>query len=185
VADVLWCEHCVQMRDVATCFNDNDLRHSRLWHRSCLVCAPASTTDLTMTRRKGFTFVELLVVMLFIGALSSMAVPRFREYKTRAFVAAMESDLGNLRIAQEAHWAENQRYATDTTALEFRRTVNVSLQITSQDVLGGYTAVATHANVPGRQCLTAMGAEAAPREPGSISCVSIVSGGSSTIPSSP
>jgi prepilin-type N-terminal cleavage/methylation domain-containing protein len=161
------------MRDVATCFDDNDLRHSRLWHRSCLVCAPASTTDLTMTRRKGFTFVELLVVMLFIGALSSMAVPRFREYKTRAFVAAMESDLGNLRIAQEAHWAEN------------RRTVNVSLQITSQDVLGGYTAVATHANVPGRQCLTAMGAEAAPREPGSISCVSIVSGGSSTIPSSP
>lgn len=139
-----------------------------------------------MTKRKGFTFVELLVVMIFIGALSSMAVPRFREYKTRAFMAAMESDLGNLRIAQEAHWAENERYATDTTALEFRRTVDVVLQITSKDLVGGYTAVATHVNVPGRQCLTAMGAEAAPREPGAISCgAATSSGGTSTVPASP
>ena len=138
-----------------------------------------------MTMRKGFTFVELLVVMLFMGALASLAVPRFRQYKTRAYLSAMESDLGNLRIAQEAHWAEFQAYATDTTALDFRRTSNVSLQITSKDILGGYTAVATHANVPGRQCQTAMGAEAAPLEPGSISCTAISSGGSSTIPSTP
>jgi type IV pilus assembly protein PilA len=141
-----------------------------------------------MTRRKGFTFVELLVVMLFIGALSSMAVPRFREYKARAYVSAMESDLGNLRIAQEAYWAEHMVYATDTTGLDFRRTSNVSLQITSQDVVGGYTAIATHANVPGQQCQTAMGAEAAPRQPGSISCGAISGGGgggSIAVPSSP
>jgi type IV pilus assembly protein PilA len=138
-----------------------------------------------MTNRKGFTFVELLVVMIFVGALSSVAVPRFREYKTRAFISAMQSDLGNLRIAQEAHWAENERYATDTTALEFRRTTNVFLHITSKDVLGGYTAVATHADVPGRQCLTAMGPEASPLEAGAISCGIAASGGSGTVPSSP
>ena len=39
--------------------------------------------------------------MLLLGALSSMAVPRFREFKKRAFVAAMLSDLGNLKIAEE------------------------------------------------------------------------------------
>ena len=140
-----------------------------------------------MTRRKGFTFVELLVVMLFIGALSSMAVPRFREYKTRAYIAAMESDLGNLRIAQEAYWAEHMVYATDTVGLDFRRTSNVSVQITSADVVGGYTAVATHANVPGHQCRTAMGAEAAPRQPGAISCgaASSSNGGSIAVPSAP
>jgi prepilin-type N-terminal cleavage/methylation domain-containing protein len=138
-----------------------------------------------MNRRKGFTFVELLVVMLFIGALSSMAVPRFRQYKTRAFMAAMASDLGNLRIAQESHWAEHQRYATDTTALEFRITTNVKVAITSKDVMGGYTAVATHSNVPGRQCMTAMGPEAAPLEAGSISCSNSISSGASTIPSTP
>lgn len=139
-----------------------------------------------MKRRTGFTFAELMVVMFFIGALSAMAVPRFREYKTRAFIAAMESDLGNLRIAQESHWAEHQQYATDTASLELRVTANVRLAITSKDIIGGYTAVATHDNVPGRQCSTAMGAEAAPLEPGSINCIAGGGGGgSSTIPSTP
>jgi prepilin-type N-terminal cleavage/methylation domain-containing protein len=133
-----------------------------------------------MNRRRGFTFVELLVVMLLLGALSSMAVPRFREYKTRAYIAAMQSDLGNLKIAQEEHWAEHLKYATDTTNLELRVTANVAISISSQDVTGGYTAIATHSNVPGRQCETAMGREAAPNEPGAIICAP-TSGGASTI----
>jgi prepilin-type N-terminal cleavage/methylation domain-containing protein len=137
-----------------------------------------------MNRRRGFTFVELLVVMLFIGALSAMAVPRFREYKTRALLATMQSDLANLRIAEESYWAEHQVYVTDTSSLDFRRTSQVQITISSQDVIGGYTAVATHSNVPGQQCITAMGAEAAPREPGAISCGAI-SSGSSAIPATP
>ena len=134
-----------------------------------------------MNRRKGFTFVELLVVMLLLGALSSMAVPRFREYKTRALIAAMQSDLANLKISEEEFFSEHLKYATDTAQLEFRKTVNVSIALTSQDVNGGYTAIATHLNVPGRQCQVAMGPEAAPREPGAVSCV-VTSGGSSAIP---
>jgi prepilin-type N-terminal cleavage/methylation domain-containing protein len=123
-----------------------------------------------MTRRTGFTFVELLVVMALLGALASMAVPRFREYKARAYIAAMQSDLGNLKIAQEEHWAEHQVYATDTTDLDVRFTTDVTITITSQDLLGGYTAKARHSNVPGTQCETAMGPEAAPREPGAVVC---------------
>jgi prepilin-type N-terminal cleavage/methylation domain-containing protein len=137
-----------------------------------------------MNRRRGFTFVELLVVMILLGALSSMAVPRFREYKTRAYVAAMQSDLGNLKIAQEEFWAENMKYSTDTTSLEVRITTNVAIAISSQDVIGGYTAIATHNNVPGRQCETAMGREAAPKEPGAIVC-GPASSSPSTVPSSP
>ena len=129
-----------------------------------------------MRRRKGFTLIELLTVTLFIGALAAMAVPRFSEYKTRANIAAMQSDLGNLRIAQEEHWAEHHQYVADTASLGIRFTTNVHIQITSKDLLGGYTAVATHANVPGRQCTTAMGVEAAPREQGSIYCGPIPAG---------
>ncbi len=137
-----------------------------------------------MNRRRGFSFVELLVVMVLLGALSSMAVPRFREYKERAFIAAMQSDLGNLKVAQESYWAEHQQYATDTAHLEMRITNDIAISISSQDVIGGYTAVATHSNVPGQQCLTAMGAEAAPREPGAVLCGPAGSG-SSAIPSTP
>ena len=123
-----------------------------------------------MRRRAGFTFIELLMVMLFIGILAAMAVPRFREFKTRAYLGAMQSDLGNLRIAQEEYWAEHNVYVTDTAALGMRITSKVNIALTSVDVIGGYTAIATHDNVPGHQCVTAMGAEAAPREPGSIVC---------------
>lgn len=137
-----------------------------------------------MTSRKWFTFVEMMVVMIVLGALTGIAVPRLRDYKQRAYVAAMQSDLGNLRIAQESHWGEHLQYATDTTSLEFRITHNVLISITSKDIAGGYTAVATHAHLPGRQCATAMGPEAAPQEPGSIICGPAASG-SSTIPATP
>ena len=136
-----------------------------------------------MNRRRGFTFTELLVVMALIGALSAMGVPRFREFKRRASIAAMQSDLGNLKIAQESYWSENQVYATDTTHLELRITNQVAISISSKNVIGGYTAVAKHVNVPGQQCQTAMGAEAAPREQGAIICGP--SSGSSAVPSAP
>ena len=139
-----------------------------------------------MNRRRGFTFVELLVVMLLLGALSSMAVPRFREYKARAYIATMQSDLGNLKIAEESYWAEHQQYATDTASLELRISANVAIALTSRDVIGGYTAVAKHMNVPGQQCQTAMGREAAPREPGAVVCGPATStSGASAIPSTP
>lgn len=137
-----------------------------------------------MNRRRGFTFVELMVVMLLLGALSSMAVPRFREYKVRAFVAAMQSDLGNLKIAEETFWAEQQRYATDTASLEMRITRDVNIKITSQDLPRGYTAIATHPGVPNRQCQTAMGPEAAPREAGAVFCGPAGSG-STPLPPTP
>ena len=142
------------------------------------------TENQTMRRRAGFTFVELMVVVLFLGILASMAVPRFREFKTRAYLATMQSDLGNLRIAQEEYWAQHAAYATDTAALGVRITANVNVAISSANLVGGYTAIATHSNVPGRQCVTAMGAEAAPREPGSIICGAAASA-PSTIPSVP
>ncbi len=125
-----------------------------------------------------------MVVMLVLGALSSMAVPRFREYKIRAFVAAMQSDLGSLKIAEESFWAEHQRYATDTASLELRITRDVSIRITSEDILGGYTAVATHSGVPNRECLTSMGRESAPREAGAVFCGPAGSG-STPLPPTP
>jgi prepilin-type N-terminal cleavage/methylation domain-containing protein len=131
-----------------------------------------------MKPRKGFTIVELLTVMLLISALSAMAVPRFRQYKARALIATMQSDLGNLKIAQESYWAEHLRYATDTASLELRISANVAISITSKDVSGGYTAIATHHNVPNQQCQTAMGREAAPREPGAVLCGPTGGGGS-------
>lgn len=134
-----------------------------------------------MRNRPGFTFLETLVVMIVLGLLSAIAVPRYRNYKERAYMAGMKNDLGLLRIAQEAYWAEHQQYATDTVGLDYRRTSNVDVAITSVDVIGGYTAVATHVQVPGQQCMTSTGKEAGALVSGSIYCGPAPSG-SGTLP---
>lgn len=126
-----------------------------------------------MTRRKGFTFAELLVAMVLLGLLAGMAVPRYRLYKERAYVAAMRTDLGNLRIAQESFWAENMRYSTDTTELEFRKTTDVELKLSSLDILSGYRATASHANYPDVKCSTATGKDAGSQESGAILCIAV------------
>jgi len=75
---------------------------------------------MRLVNRPGFTFIELLTVMVVIGALATVGVPRIRTMKERAYQATLRSDLGTLRTAQEAYYAEHQQYATDVSALDFR-----------------------------------------------------------------
>ena len=122
--------------------------------------------------RPGFTFIELLVVMVVIGVLASIGVPRIRSMKERSYQAMLRSDLGALRTAQEAYYAENMRYATDVTALEFRLSTNVSIDIESTDPLKGWRASARHMWLA-TPCTTAAGADAVGVEAGAIICSNI------------
>ncbi|HEX7124077.1 MAG TPA: prepilin-type N-terminal cleavage/methylation domain-containing protein [Gemmatimonadaceae bacterium] len=128
-------------------------------------------------KRTGFTFIELLVAMALLGLLSAIAVPRYRGFKERSYAAAMKSDLGHLRIALEEYWAENQRYTTDTTELDFHATTGVQINITSQDVNAGYKAIATHLLLPGEQCYVAAGPDALGTESGAVICGAAALGG--------
>ena len=121
-------------------------------------------------RRDGFTFVELMVALLVFSALTAIAVPRFRTFKERAYVATMKSDLGVLRIAQEAYWSEYQMYAQDSTALDWKPSSNVTVSINSGDLTAGFTAVATHANMPQGHCTTWVGRDATTTPSGEIIC---------------
>ena len=57
-----------------------------------------------------------------VGVLAGIGVPRIRSMKERSYQATLRSDLGALRTAQEAYYAENLRYATDVSALAPGRT---------------------------------------------------------------
>jgi prepilin-type N-terminal cleavage/methylation domain-containing protein len=131
---------------------------------------------------RGFTFVEVLVAMMVLGVLSAIAIPRYRAYKERAYLATMRTDLGHVRLAQEAHFAEHLQYATDTTALDFRTTSSVRVALSSGNRSGGYTAVATHVAMPGQQCATFVGQEANNRINGAIICGPAPSGSGTLAP---
>lgn len=60
--------------------------------------------------RAGFTLIELLIVVVIIGILASIAIPKFGSTKERAYLAKMKSDLRNLSTAQESYLGDNQVY---------------------------------------------------------------------------
>jgi prepilin-type N-terminal cleavage/methylation domain-containing protein len=134
-------------------------------------------------RRVGFTFVEILVALLVFSVLSAIAVPRYRLFKERAYVATLKSDLGNLRIAQEAYWSENLVYATDTASLDWKSSSQVKLAISAADPAAGFTAIASHDNMPQSQCVTYVGRDATTAPSGEIVCgAGTVAGGSALAP---
>jgi len=68
--------------------------------------------EVTQKVRSGFTLVELLIVIAIIAILAAIAIPQFAKYKQRAYVAAMKSDAHNIIAAEEAYYAQYDKYAT-------------------------------------------------------------------------
>ena len=66
------------------------------------------------SRRDGFTLIELLIVVVIIGILAAIAIPKFASSKQKAYVTSMKSDLRNLETAEEAYFFDNQTYADPT-----------------------------------------------------------------------
>ena len=81
-----------------------------------------------MTRRAcaGFTVVELIIVVVIIGLLATIAIPRFTSSRDKALVAAMKSDLRNLATHQESQLADSGSYATSFPPTIWRPSTGVT-----------------------------------------------------------
>ncbi|MEM4711332.1 MAG: prepilin-type N-terminal cleavage/methylation domain-containing protein [Candidatus Woesearchaeota archaeon] len=60
--------------------------------------------------KKGFTLVELLVVVAIIAILAAIAIPQFAAYRTKAYNSAAESDLRNFKTTLESAYVDKQSY---------------------------------------------------------------------------
>ncbi|HQW65661.1 MAG TPA: prepilin-type N-terminal cleavage/methylation domain-containing protein [Gemmatimonadales bacterium] len=65
---------------------------------------------------RGFTIIELIVVIVVLGLLATMALPRLRYTKERAYRASMMSDLKNLVALQEGYFSAANDYAGGLTS---------------------------------------------------------------------
>ena len=60
--------------------------------------------------QKGFTLIELMIVIAIIGILAAIAIPQFASYRAKSFNSASVSDVRNVRTDLEAYYAEFEAY---------------------------------------------------------------------------
>jgi type IV pilus assembly protein PilE len=61
-------------------------------------------------QQKGFTLLELLIVLGIIGILSAIAIPSYRDYIIRGKITEATSNLGDMRIKLEQFYQDNRTY---------------------------------------------------------------------------
>ena len=66
--------------------------------------------------RKGFTLLELLIVVIIVGILASIAVPQFLNAVEKSRVAKAKANAGLIAHAEKMYHGEHDTYVNITTA---------------------------------------------------------------------
>jgi prepilin-type N-terminal cleavage/methylation domain-containing protein len=113
-----------------------------------------------MTNR-GFTLIELTVVVVIVGLLAAIAIPQFDHARERTYVAVMKTDLRNFLSAEESYFYDFATYSSDPATVYsrgFETSKDVSL-VVNEATATGWSATATHIGTPS-QCAIFMGSAA-------------------------
>ena len=104
--------------------------------------------------QRGFTLVELLVVMGIVSALLAVALPRYGAYRANAFDSRAEIDLRSVAMAEEAYFLNNDAYlsCSDQSCASLpgikKLSAGVSLSITATE--NGFQGSASHPRGSGK-----------------------------------
>ena len=68
-------------------------------------------TPFTKATQKGFTLIEIMIVVAIIGILASIAIPSYQDYVLKGRAAEAPGILSDLRIKMEQCFQDNRSYA--------------------------------------------------------------------------
>ena len=106
---------------------------------------------MTRHEKQGFTLIELLIVVVIIGILAAIVIPKFSATREKAFRSTMMSDLKNLASQQEVYFNETYSYAPSLTLAQSIASKGVTITI-NENSGTGWSATAEHSGAPGQHC---------------------------------
>jgi type IV pilus assembly protein PilA len=101
--------------------------------------------------RQGFTLIELLIVVVIIGILAAIAIPKFANTKSKAYITAMKSDLRNLVTAQEGFFFDSSKYSNSIASINFKQSTGVNVPVITAGP-GYWSATVSHSQLPASVC---------------------------------
>ena len=76
------------------------------------------TYNVGRAAARAFTLIELLLVLVILGILAAVVVPKFAHRGEEAKVAAAKTTISNVETALDAFEVDNQRYPTSAEGLK-------------------------------------------------------------------
>jgi type IV pilus assembly protein PilA len=98
---------------------------------------------MNIRSKKGFTLVEIMIVVVIIGLLAAMAIPAFQKVRLNSIKKTMDNDARQLASAAQQYFLE---YSTTSVAVTYTSSTGVvggALSPYVARLSKGYTAVAT------------------------------------------